>query len=377
MHSGTTLKPRYPTKDDIARYIADEEAAGRAVGRREIARAFGFGAGERVHLKRMLREIEAEAEGPPRSRKEDGLPAVLALEVVGRDRDGELVAEPVDWSGRDDPKPRILVAAPAHLRQGHHAPTPGVGDRLLARIVSRAEGYEAKPLKLLSKRAPPVIGVFRAEKQGGGRILPIEKKASGRELHVRPGDEGEAKDGDLVTVSVLARGYGLARAKVKERLGSVKSEKAVSLIAIHAHGIPNEFAAATLKEADAARPATMEGREDWRSLPLVTIDPADAKDHDDAVHAAPDDDPKNPGGFILTIAIADVAHYVRTGSALDREALERGNSVYFPIASCRCCPSASRTTCVRSGPWSTARPSPRESPSPPMAASSGTPSTAS
>ena len=72
------------------------------------------------------------------------------------------------------------------------------------------------------------------------------------------------------------------------------------------------------------------GREDWRELPLVTIDPADAKDHDDAVHAAPDDDPKNRGGHVISVAIADVAHYVRPGSVLDREALVRGNSVYFP-----------------------------------------------
>jgi ribonuclease R len=120
------------------------------------------------------------------------------------------------------------------------------------------------------------------------------------------------------------------RGRVKERLGSVKSERAVSLIAIHAHNIPKEFGAAALAEAEAVEPGGPKGREDWRALPLLTIDPADAKDHDDAVHAAPDEDANNPGGFVLTVAIADVAAYVRPGSALDREALERGNSVYFP-----------------------------------------------
>ena len=124
---------------------------------------------------------------------------------------------------------------------------------------------------------------------------------------------------------------GIPVAQVEELLGSLKSERAVSLIAIHAHGIPHTFPIAVQAEADTAKPATLEdGREDWRKLPLVTIDPADAKDHDDAVHAAIDPDPGNPGGFILTVAIADVAHYVRPGSALDREALHRGNSVYFP-----------------------------------------------
>jgi len=77
-------------------------------------------------------------------------------------------------------------------------------------------------------------------------------------------------------------------------------------------------------------PATLGGREDWRHVPLVTIDPPDAKDHDDAVQAWPDTAPNNRGGFIVNVAIADVAYYVRPGSALDREALTRGNSVYFP-----------------------------------------------
>jgi ribonuclease R len=102
------------------------------------------------------------------------------------------------------------------------------------------------------------------------------------------------------------------------------------MIAIHAHGIPHVFAQEVIAEAEAAQPAGMAGREDWRDLPLVTIDPADAKDHDDAVHAKPDTDPANPGGIIATVAIADVAAYVRSGTALDREALNRGNSVYFP-----------------------------------------------
>ncbi len=74
----------------------------------------------------------------------------------------------------------------------------------------------------------------------------------------------------------------------------------------------------------------MKNREDLRDIPLVTIDPADARDRDDAVHAAADTEPGNPGGHVLWVAIADVAHYVRPGGALDREARRRGNSTYFP-----------------------------------------------
>ncbi len=241
-----------------------------------------------------------------------------------------MVARPADWDEEArGPAPLILVLPSARGRSGETV-TPGVGDRALVKLVRRGAHYEARPLKVLARQRPAVIGVYRTDRNGGGRIQPVEKKGQGRELLVRPGDEAGAQDGDLVTVSVLRSGYGLSRAKVKERLGAVSSEKAVSLIAIHAHGIPVEFSAAALREAEAARPATMAGREDWRALPLVTIDPPDAKDHDDAVHAAPDDDPKNPGGFVLTVAIADVGAYVRPGSAMDREAEQRGNSVYFP-----------------------------------------------
>ncbi len=120
-------------------------------------------------------------------------------------------------------------------------------------------------------------------------------------------------------------------ARVVETIGSVKSERAVSLIALETHHIPHVFSPAALKEAEDARPVRLSPpREDWRALPLVTIDPPDAKDHDDAVHAVLDPDPGNPGGFVITVAIADVAAYVRPGTAMDAQALERGNSVYFP-----------------------------------------------
>jgi ribonuclease R len=123
-------------------------------------------------------------------------------------------------------------------------------------------------------------------------------------------------------------------ARIVERIGSANSEKAVSLIALHAHNIPTEFSQSALKEAELASDdeinACKPQREDWRDLPLVTIDPFDAKDHDDAVFAAEDTDSDNQGGFVVTVAIADVAAYVGTGSALDQDAKLRGNSVYFP-----------------------------------------------
>jgi len=183
----------------------------------------------------------------------------------------------------------------------------------------------------LEKARAQALGIYRPRPGGGGRLVPVDKKSLGRELAIPPGAEGGAIDGDLVTVDLLTqRAFGLQSARVRERLGSLKSERAVSLIAIHAHGIPNQFRREAIAEAEAAAPVRLEGRTDWRKLPLLTIDPPDAKDHDDAVHAEPDRDSGNLGGHVVTVAIADVAHYVRPGSALDREALERGNSVYFP-----------------------------------------------
>ena len=240
--------------------------------------------------------------------------------MTGRDRDGDLLAEPVDWPS-DQPPPRIVVTA---RRAG---PTPGVGDRMLARLAPGLEGeFSATPVKLIAGAPETVIGVVRRGPHEA-RLEPVDRKQ--KELVLD--DPGNAKEGDLVRVSVAGRArYGLEHGRIVEVIGSMKNEKAVSLIAILAHGIPHVFTPDTLAEAAAAKPAPLAGREDWRALPLVTIDPADAKDHDDAVHAAPDPDAGNPGGHIVTVAIADVAWYVRPAGALDREALTRGNSVYFP-----------------------------------------------
>jgi ribonuclease R len=165
---------------------------------------------------------------------------------------------------------------------------------------------------------------------------------------VRPGDTHGARDGELVEaeqVGPKAR-MGLPRARIVTRLGDPGAPRAVSLIAIHEHAIPDAFPDAAIAEADAATPAGLDGREDLRDMPLVTIDPADARDRDDAVLAHPDDDPNNPGGHVIWVAIADVAHYVRPGSALDREAGNAAIPPISPTASCRCCPTGCRAICA-------------------------------
>jgi ribonuclease R len=324
----------FPSKEDILAFIGERPGK---VGTREIARAFNLKNDRRAALKRLLRELanDGHIESQHRKLHHPGvLPSVTLADIVGRDRDGELLATPTEWDeDAHGAPPRIRLAAPRRDRRDEVA---GVGDRALLKVEETGDEedearYSGRVIRIVTRAPERVLGVYRALPQGGGRLVPVDKKQLGRELAIAPEASKDASDGDLVAVSVVRQGrLGLQTAKVEERLGSLKSERAVSLIAIHAHGIPHVFPVATVAEAHAARPVTAADREDWRALPLVTIDPVDAKDHDDAVHAAPDPDPANPGGHILTVAIADVAHYVRPGSALDREALTRGNSVYFP-----------------------------------------------
>ncbi|MGY3608543.1 MULTISPECIES: ribonuclease R [unclassified Bradyrhizobium] len=323
----------FPARDAIVAFIRSNPGK---VGTREIAREFGLKNADRVELKRMLRELADDGTIAKRGRKihePAALPPTVMADVTGRDADGELIATPTEWDTEENgTAPKIRIVTPRHQKRGT---TAGVGDRALLRIemVGDADGtpYRGRIIKVIDHARTRVLGLFRALPDGGGRLVPVDKKQAGRELNIAKADAAGAKDGDLVSVDLVrSRGFGLASGKVKERLGSIASEKAISLIAIHTHEIPQEFSRGALREAEDARPATLQAREDWRDVPLVTIDPPDAKDHDDAVHAEADPDPNNKGGYVIHVAIADVAYYVRPGSALDHDALIRGNSVYFP-----------------------------------------------
>ena len=323
----------FPSRDAIVAYIRAHPGK---VGTREIAREFGLKNADRVELKNILRELAAEGAIAKQGKKIHEpavLPPTVMADITGRDSDGELLATPTEWDEEESgAAPKIRIHIPRRPQPGT---TAGVGDRALLRVekTDESEGalYRGRVIKVIDHARTRLLGIFRSLPDGGGRLVPVDKKQAGRELNIAKPDANGAEDGDLVSVDLIrTRGFGLASGKVKERLGSLASEKAVSLIAIHSHEIPQAFSPAALREAEAAAPATLAGREDWHDLLLVTIDPPDAKDHDDAVHAEPDSDPNNKGGYIVNVAIADVAFYVRPGSALDRDALTRGNSVYFP-----------------------------------------------
>ena len=323
-----------PPREVVLRFIADHPEK---ASKRELYKAFGLKGDDRIALKDMLRDLEDDGMVEKRRKslvRPGALPPVTVLDITVRGTDGELIGRPAEWMEDMGVAPAVAIRQSSGGPRGKtKAPVAGLGDRVLAKIFPAANrggpAYTARIIKVLDKRKNASMGIFRETPGGGGRILPIEKR--GEELVVDPGFTEDAKDGDLVEIETTRIGrFGLARAKVLSIVGSVASEKAISMIAIHAHGIPHIFPDKVMAEAEAAKPASMSKREDWRSLPLVTIDPADAKDHDDAVFAEDDTSPDNPGGVIVTVAIADVSWYVRPGSPLDREALKRGNSVYFP-----------------------------------------------
>jgi len=245
----------------------------------------------------------------------------VAIEVVGFDtEDGSALASPLDWRG-PAPLARLITAA------GH--PVPAVGTHGLAKLEHVDGEWRAHLVKLAERVAERVVGRL-ARARGGWRLEPTDRRVR-TEFEIAEDAIGAATAGDLVLAEILPRRHlGLPTAKVLETLGKLGDPRSASLIAIHAQGIPTVFPPDALAQAARAKPATAEGREDLRELPIVTIDGADARDFDDAVMAVADDDPANPGGFKLIVAIADVAYYVRPGDALDRSAYERGNSCYFP-----------------------------------------------
>ena len=315
-----------PSKSDILAFISDNPTK---TAKRDIAKAFGIKGAARIDLKRVLKELEEAGKLTKRRssyRDVEELPPVAVLEIMAPDADGDIFARPLEWTGQG-PEPRVLMM----LRSSD--PALGAGDRILGRLTidkTDEHTHTARMIRRIGTNPMRILGVFRAGSEGG-RVLPIDKGAD-KQWVVAAGATGGAKDGELVEAEQAGpKGrLGLPKARIVARLGDPTAPRAVSLIAIHQHGIPDHFPDDAVAEADAAKPVGLKGRKDLRDLPLITIDPWDARDHDDACFVEADEDPANAGGFIIWVAIADVACYVKPNSPLDHEARNRGNSTYFP-----------------------------------------------
>jgi ribonuclease R len=315
-------QPGLPTREQILEFI---EQSKEPAGKREISRAFGLHGSDKIALKALLRDMTDEGlidAAPGRAfHKMGGVPRVTVLKIV--DVDGnQLIAIPERWEAEGVPPPKLRV-----IERGRRGAL-GIGDRILARTEEAGSSWIAHPMKKLAKAIDQILGVV--EDGGNGRfwLKSTDKKAR---FDTPLFELGEAKPGDLVLAELGGRA-GQKKAKVTELLGDPFAPKSFSLIAIHKFGIPFEIPQEVEDEAAIVHdlPVTADHREDLRHLPIIAIDPRDARDFDDAVWAIADDDPKNAGGFKAIVAIADVSYYVRPGSALDREAAKRGNSVYFP-----------------------------------------------
>ncbi len=311
-----------PSRKQILDFV---ESSDQPAGKREIARAFGLQGAEKIALKALLRDMTDEGLvdlAPGRAfHKMGGVPRVTVLKIVEIDGN-QPIAIPERWEAEGIPPPKLRV-----IEKGRRGAL-GIGDRILARTEQAGSGHLAHPIKKLAKANEQLLGVVEKAENGRFFLKSVDKKVR---FDTPIGDIGNANAGDLV-LAELTGNPARRSSKVTEVLGDPFAPKSFSLIAIHKYGIPDQFTEETEQEALAVSklPITADTREDLRHLPIIAIDPRDARDFDDAIWAAPDEDAKNKGGFRAIVCIADVSYYVRPESLLDREAVKRGNSVYFP-----------------------------------------------
>ncbi|MEG9883263.1 MAG: ribonuclease R [Hyphomicrobiales bacterium] len=335
----TRAAGRFPSESDILDFVKTRSGH---VGKGEIARAFHIRGSKRITLKRLLKSMSERGLLARRHRKPrdaSALPPVAVLDLTGIDDHGEVFAVPSHWDSEKQGKPPPIVLE-ATMGRGKNGTSrvPGVGERILARL-SPVEGnqdadpyaYRARLIRILPSAPSRILGQLRRAGRYGMRLISVEDKR-GRDFSLLPGGENGAAPGELVYAEpVRGRGGGLSGLRIRERLGRIDDPRNISLIAIHQYAIPDRFPEEVEHMARRLEPwSDMARRIDRCDVPFITIDPPDARDHDDAVWAEADDAPDNEGGFRIIVAIADVAAYVRPGSLLDRQARRRGNSVYFP-----------------------------------------------
>ena len=316
-------KQGFPSKEQVLEFLQTSDTP---VGKREIAKAFGLKGQEKIALKRLLKDMSEEGmiDGKRTAyHRMGGVPKVTVLRVVEIE-DGEAVAIPDNWWPEAPGEPPRLAMREVRRRGGKQVAALKRGDRVLARTEETDRGWIAHPMKKLPARTEGLLGVVEIDGSGKAWLAPVDKRIRNSSPI---SDLGEAEEGQLVIAERAGRS-DRAGLKVIEVVGDPLAPRSFSLIAISKHGISHIFPEQALREAEKAveLPLSVDRREDLQHLPIVAIDPADARDHDDAIWAEPD----GQGGFNAIVAIADVSFYVRAGSALDREARKRGNSVYFP-----------------------------------------------
>jgi ribonuclease R len=295
----------------------------------QIARALKIKGDDRTLLKKLILELE-EAGHLERGKRRRLQPAAKGLKkgdvfhavVVSVDDDGQYSAEILETSPSDGQE-KIILLPNKRIKDN----TFGIGAEVLIRLKHTFEGHWfAQVIKRLEKPSKHHIGLFTPSRNGGGRLSSCHRKDSFVGTTLTPFEAKGLSENDVVVYTVSP----LGDVKILQKLGKISDPKIFSLMTIYAYEIPHYFSQEAIKLAESGKVPALGNRADLRDLDLVTIDGEDARDFDDAVWAAPDIDPRNPDGWRIVVAIADVAYYVRPGDALDDEARKRGNSVYFP-----------------------------------------------
>lgn len=311
-----------PNKEEILSFIKENPDRS---SKREITKAFNLKGDSRIWLRDILCALKDQnliSKQRKREIHKGKLPPVALVKISERGQDGCFIAQPLAW--KDTPKPNIEIHSFYQIKGGNI----DVGDHVLVKVFrnkkSQNPPYMGRIIRKIEVSPKSTFGIVRKLENNQWHLDPIDRKAN--ELIVEISPEMKIQTGDLVEVEIKKNtGYGLKSAQIKNVLGHIKSEKTLSMIALLSKRIPYIFPESVLEEVKHIKAANMDNREDWRHLPFITIDPPDAKDHDDAVYASKDKD-----GWVIVVAIADVSYYIKTGSALDKEALKRGNSIYFP-----------------------------------------------
>lgn len=316
----TEIPKHIPSPDQIIDFL---HRKGGSAKKADIAKTFKIKGHDRIGLKHRLKEMIDQGSletGKHRLIKlPQTLPPIATMIVTHIDKDGDILVEPEKWDYGGQ-KPEALLTLPKSKQNMQI----DLGDYLVCHTQKHVEGhYTAKPIKKIDRQIDEVIG-FYERKKNHGVVTPTDRKNKNT-YQIPRGSDMDARDGDLVQVTVDNKTI-----KITKIIGHENDADIISLIAIHSREIPVEFDKETIVETADMTVPDLGKRTDLRNIPLITIDGADARDFDDAVYAEPDTASNNQGGWKLIVAIADVAHYVRTQSSLDREAYERGNSVYFP-----------------------------------------------
>lgn len=316
------MKKSTPTSENIVAFITSQ---GGYVLRREIARAFYMkGAAERRQLKDVLTQLErgGQIERVGKAYRVRLTQELRVVEIGRVEPDGMVYAFPV-VNREVQTHESVLFKT-----LGSYSVQPG--QRYMVRIETQiGPHYEVTILKKLQANVRTVMGVLEQGRRNEWFLVPPERK-NRLTYRVVESDVEDLEEGDLVEAEVLS---GPSSGTPRVRLSSVTARQEdllnkPSLYAIQSYDLPHIFPEAVVQHASKLKLPRIQGREDLRAIPLVTVDDQDARDHDDAVWAQPAED--LPGGWEIIVAIADVSHFVKPHDVLDREALARANSVYFP-----------------------------------------------